>query len=155
MITFRSKINKQVATKKIKAYVKLNIEAGKANPAPPIGPALGQHGVQIMDFCKEYNEKTKQRMGEIVPVIITIYEDRSFTFETKTPPTASLILKKLGKDKGSAEPNKKKIGKLSKADLIEIAEKKLPDLNTNSVDQAIRIVTGTAKNMGVEVDIAQ
>jgi len=136
--------------KKIKALVKLNIEAGKANPAPPIGPALGQHGVPIMDFCKAYNEKTKERAGEIVPVLITIFEDRSFTFITKTPPTSSLILSKIGKEKGSGEPNKEKIGKLSKKDLEEIAQKKLEDLNTNDVKQAIKIIAGTAKSMGVE-----
>jgi len=139
-------------TKKIKALVKLNIEAGKANPAPPVGPALGQHGVPIMDFCKAYNEKTGDRQGEIVPVVITIFEDRSFEFITKTPPTSSLILKKIGKEKGSSEPNKTKIGKLTRADLEEIAKKKLADLNTDNIDKAVSIIAGTAKNMGVEVN---
>jgi large subunit ribosomal protein L11 len=137
--------------KKVKAIVKLNIEAGKATPAPPIGPALGQHGVAIMDFCKAYNEKTKDKKGEIIPVVINIYEDRSFDFVTRTPPTSSLILKKLGVDKGSSEPNKQKIGKLSKADLREIAEKKISDLNTNDIAAAEKIVAGTAKNMGVDI----
>ncbi len=137
--------------KKIKALVKLNIEAGKATPAPPVGPALGQHGVPIMDFCKAYNEKTSDRQGEIVPVIITIYEDRSFDFVTKTPPTSSLILKKIGQAKGSGEPNKKKIGVISSADIEEIAKKKMPDLNTNSIESAIKTVAGTARQMGVDI----
>ncbi|MFH1896563.1 MAG: 50S ribosomal protein L11 [bacterium] len=138
-------------TKKVKAIVKLNIEAGKANPAPPVGPALGQHGVPIMDFCKAYNERTGNRQGEIVPVVITIFEDRSFEFVTKTPPTSSLILKKIGKEKGSGEPNKTKIGKLTKADLEEIAKKKMEDLNTSDIAKAMSTVAGTARNMGVEV----
>ena len=136
--------------KKIKAVVKLNIEGGKATPAPPIGPALGQHGVAIMDFCKAYNEKTKDRLGDIVPAVITIYEDRSFDFVTKTPPTSTLILKKLGVEKGSKEPSKQKIGTLSRSDLEEIANKKLDDLNTTDLEKAVKIVAGTARNMGVE-----
>lgn len=138
--------------KKVKAIVKLNIHAGKANPAPPIGPALGQHGVPLMDFCKAYNEKTKEMGDSIIPAVITVYEDRSFTFIIKTPPVASLLLKAMGKEKGSAEPNKIKIGTISKNLVREIAIKKLPDLNTKDVDMAMKIVEGTARNMGIEVE---
>lgn len=136
---------------KLKTKLKINIPAGKANPAPPIGPALGQHGVQIMAFCNEFNEKTKGMDG-IVPAEISIFEDSSFTFILKTPPAASLILKAIKQEKGSGEPNKKKIGTLTKAQLKEIAEIKMPDLNARDVDQAMKIIAGTAKNMGVEVE---
>lgn len=138
--------------KKIKALVKLNIEAGKANPAPPIGPALGQHGVAIMDFCRAYNEKTKDRVGEMIPAVITIFEDRSFTFILKTPPASFLILKKVGQEKGSSEPNKKKIGKITQKDLEEIAQIKLNDLNTTDLVQAKKIVAGTARSLGVDIE---
>jgi len=137
--------------KKVKAIVKLNIHAGKANPAPPIGPALGQHGVPLMDFCKAYNEKTKDLGDSIIPAVITVYEDRSFTFITKTPPVANLLLKAMGKEKGSAEPNKIKIGTISKDLVREIAIKRLPDLNTKDVEMAMKIIEGTARNMGIEV----
>lgn len=136
---------------KLKTKLKINIPAGKANPAPPIGPALGQHGVQIMAFCNEFNEKTKGMDG-IVPAEISIFEDSSFTFILKTPPAASLILKAIKQEKGSGEPNKKKIGTLTKAQLKEIAEIKMPDLNARDIDQAMKIIAGTAKNMGVDVE---
>lgn len=138
--------------KKVKAYVKLNIPAGKATPAPPVGPALGQHGVPLMDFCKEFNAKTSKMGDDIIPVVLTVYEDRSFTFITKTPITSALILKTLKQQKGSGIPNKEKIGKLSKAQVEEIANIKMPDLNTKDVNQAIRVVEGTARSMGVEVE---
>jgi large subunit ribosomal protein L11 len=137
--------------KKVIAIVKLEIEAGKANPAPPIGPALAQHGINLMAFCKDYNAKTSNRMGDIIPAEITIYSDQSFTFVLKTPPTASLIRKALGLDKGSAEPNRNKVGKLSQAQVREIAEVKLPDLNANDLDAAILQVEGTARSMGVTI----
>lgn len=140
-----------MAKKEIKAIVKLQIPAGKANPAPPVGSALGQHGVAIMNFCKEFNAKTKELGNDIIPVVITVHQDRSFTFMIKTPPTASLILKALGKEKGSGLPNKEKIGNLNRKQIEEIAKKKLPDLNTTDLEAAIRVVLGTAKNMGVEV----
>ncbi|MCS6886060.1 MAG: 50S ribosomal protein L11 [Acidobacteriota bacterium] len=137
--------------KKITAYVKLQIPAGKANPAPPIGPALGHHGVNIMEFCKQFNAKTAQ-MGDInIPVVITIYSDRSFTFVTKTPPAADLIKKALGLAKGSAKPNREKVGKISRKKLREIAEMKLPDLNCTDLDAATRTIEGTAKSLGVEI----
>ncbi|MBU0579619.1 MAG: 50S ribosomal protein L11 [Candidatus Margulisbacteria bacterium] len=135
--------------KEVKSLIKLQIEAGKANPAPPIGPALGQHGVNIMEFCKAYNEKTKDKMGQVIPVIITVYKDRSFTFILKTPPVSRLILKALKKEKGSAVPNKDKIGVITKSQVKEIAEIKMPDLNAASVEAAMRIVEGTARSMGV------
>jgi len=135
---------------KLKAIVKLNIVAGNAKPTPPVGPALGQHGVQIMKFCTEFNERTKDMDG-IVPALITIMDDNSFTFVLKTPPAASLILKTVGKEKGSANSIKEKIGSLTQAQLREIAEKKMPDLNANTVEQAMKIIAGTAKNMGVEI----
>lgn len=138
--------------KKILTVVKLQIPAGKANPAPPIGPALGQHGVQIQDFCKAFNDRTKDKGDTIVPVEISIYEDRSFTFITKTPPASFLILKAAGIPKGSSEPNKNKVGKLSKSQVREIAEIKMPDLNANDVEQAMKIIAGTARSMGVTIE---
>lgn len=135
----------------VKTVLKLQIEAGKANPAPPIGPALGQHGVNIAEFCKQFNEATKDMTGDVVPAEITIYEDRSFTFKLKTPPASALLKKFASVEKGSGEPNKKKVGKITRADLRKIAEKKLPDLNTDNIEQAEKIVAGTAKNMGIEI----
>ncbi len=137
--------------KLIKTVLKLQIEAGKANPAPPIGPALGQHGVNIAEFCKQFNDATKTMTGDVIPAEITIYEDRSFTFKLKTPPASALLKKAAGVEKGSGEPNKKKVGKVTQADLRAIAEKKMVDLNANDVEAAMRIVAGTAKNMGIEV----
>jgi large subunit ribosomal protein L11 len=137
--------------KKVVALIKLAIPAGKANPAPPIGPALGQHGVNIMMFCKEYNARTSDQVGLVVPVEISVYEDRSFTFILKTPPASVLIKKALGVDKGSGEPNSKKVGTLTRAQLQEIAQIKMPDLNANDIEAAMRIVEGTARNMGVTV----
>ena len=138
--------------KKLAAIIKLQINAGAANPAPPIGPALGQHGVNIMEFCKAYNAATESMRGNVVPVEITIYEDRSFTFVTKTPPAAELIKKAAGLAKGSPVPHKDKVGKLSKDQIREIATTKLPDLNANDIDQAMKIVEGTARSMGVTTD---
>ncbi|MBI2453634.1 50S ribosomal protein L11 [Candidatus Peregrinibacteria bacterium] len=138
--------------KQVLTVVKLQIPAGKANPAPPIGPALGQHGVQIQDFCKKFNDKTGKMGDTIVPVEITIYADRSFTFITKTPPASFLICKALGIPKGSGVPNKDKVGTLKKAQLREIAETKMPDLNANDIEMAMRIVAGTARSMGVNVE---
>lgn len=137
--------------KKVVAIIKLAIPAGKANPAPPIGPALGQHGVNIMAFCKEYNAKTSDQVGLIVPVEISVYEDRSFTFILKTPPASVLIRKALGIEKGSGEPNSKKVGKLTRDQLRDIAQTKMPDLNANDIEAAMRIIEGTARNMGVTV----
>jgi len=137
--------------KKVVALIKLAIPAGKANPAPPIGPALGQHGVNIMMFCKEYNARTAEQVGLVVPVEISVYEDRSFTFILKTPPASVLIKKALGIDKGSGEPNSRKVGMLSREQLREIAETKMPDLNANDIEAAMKIVEGTARNMGVTV----
>ena len=137
--------------KKVVALIKLAIPAGKANPAPPIGPALGQHGVNIMAFCKEYNAKTADKVGLVVPVEISVFEDRSFTFILKTPPASVLIKKAIGIEKGSGQPNKDKVGSITRAQLREIAETKMPDLNANDVDAAMRIVEGTARNMGVTV----
>ncbi len=137
--------------KKVVALIKLAITAGKANPAPPIGPALGQHGVNIMMFCKEYNARTAEQVGLVVPVEISVYEDRSFTFILKTPPASVLIKKALGIDKGSGEPNSRKVGTLTRQQLREIAETKMPDLNANDVEAAMKIVEGTARNMGVLV----
>jgi large subunit ribosomal protein L11 len=137
--------------KEITGKIKLQVPAGKANPAPPVGPALGQHGVNIMEFCKQFNAKT-QKMGEtIVPVIITVYSDRSFTFITKTPPAAELLKKAAGIVKGSGVPNKDKVGKVTRAQIKEIAQTKLPDLNAASVESAMRMIEGSAKSMGLEV----
>jgi len=137
--------------KKITGYIKLQIPAGKANPSPPIGPALGQHGVNIMEFCKAFNAKTQAEEGTITPVVITVYADRSFTFITKTPPVPVLIKKALGIQSGSAVPNKTKVGKLTKAQVEEIAKKKMPDLNAASVEAAMRTVEGTARSMGIDI----
>lgn len=137
--------------KKVVAIIKLAIQAGKANPAPPIGPALGQHGVNIMVFCKEYNARTADQAGMVVPVEISVFEDRSFTFVLKTPPASVLIAKAAGVERGSGEPNKKKVGSISRAQLQEIAQTKLPDLNANDIEAAMKIVEGTARNMGVTV----
>ena len=137
--------------KKITGYVKLQIPAGKATPAPPVGPALGQHGVNIMGFCKEFNEKTAKQAGLIIPVVITVYQDRSFTFITKTPPVPVLIKKALGLESGSGKPNKTKVGQLTQAQVREIAEKKMPDLNAASIEAAMSMVKGTARSMGVTV----
>ncbi|NMC72019.1 MAG: 50S ribosomal protein L11 [Myxococcales bacterium] len=137
--------------KKLVAQVKLQIPAGKANPSPPIGPALGQHGVNIMEFCKAFNAKTAKQEGLIIPVVISIFADRSFTFITKTPPASILLLKAAGLEKGSGEPNKKKVGKVTAKQVAEIAQLKLPDLNTKNLEAAIRMVRGTAVSMGIEV----
>jgi large subunit ribosomal protein L11 len=137
--------------KKVAAIIKLQIQAGAATPAPPVGPALGQHGVNIMEFCKQYNAATEAQRGQVVPVEITVLEDRSFTFVTKTPPAARLILKAAGVDKGSAEPHKAKVATISRQQLREIAQAKLPDLNANDIEAAEAIVAGTARSMGVTV----
>ncbi len=136
---------------KIIGYIKLQIPAGKANPAPPVGPALGQHGVNIMAFTKEFNERTKNDMGLIIPVVITVYADHSFSFITKTPPAAVLIKKACGIESGSGVPNKTKVAKITKAQLQQIAELKMPDLNANTVEAAMSMIAGTARSMGVEV----
>jgi len=138
--------------KKVKAVIKLQIPAGKANPAPPVGSALGQHGVNIMAFCKEYNERTAAQAGSIIPAEITIYEDRSFTFITKMPPTAELLKKALGVEKGAGDSGREKIGKLSREKLREIAQVKAKDLSATSIEGAERIVEGTARSMGIEVE---
>ena len=137
--------------KKVVAIVKLQCPAGAANPSPPVGPALGQHGVNIMEFCKAFNAQTQTETGTVIPVVITVYEDRSFTFITKTPPAAVLIRQALRIPKGSGEPNRTKVGTITQAQLREIAERKLPDLNAHDVDQAAKIIAGTARSMGVEV----
>ena len=137
--------------KKISGYIKLQIPAGQANPAPPVGPALGQQGVNIMEFCKAFNEATKEQSGMIIPVVISVYTDRSFTFITKTPPAAILLKKKAGVPKGSGEPNREKVGKVSEKDLREIAEIKKEDLNANTIEMAMEMIRGTAKSMGLEV----
>lgn len=137
--------------KKVVGFIKLAIEAGKANPAPPIGPALGQRGVNIVAFCKEYNAKTADKAGFIIPVEITVYEDKSYTFILKTPPASVLLSKAAGVAKGSGEPQKVKVGSITKKQLQEIAETKLPDLNTRNVEAAMRIIEGTAKNMGITI----
>ena len=139
--------------KKVTGLVKLQIPAGKANPSPPVGPALGQHGVNIMEFCKSFNARTQAQAAEnlIIPVVITVYSDRSFTFETKTPPAAVLLKKAAGIEKGSGEPNKTKVGKVTRKQVRQIAESKLQDLNTTSIDSAIRTIEGAARSMGLEV----
>ena len=137
--------------KKVIAQVKLQLPGGGASPAPPVGPALGQHGANIMEFVKSFNERTKNQAGTILPVIITIYQDRSFTYIVKTPPAAELIKQAIGIQKGSGEPNKNKVGKITRQQLREIAEKKLPDLNTKDIEAAAKIIEGTARSMGVEV----
>ena len=137
--------------KKIVAVIKLALKAGKANPAPPVGPALGQHGVNIMMFCKEYNARTADQVGMVVPVEISVFEDRSFTFVLKTPPASVLITKAAGVEKGSNEPNKKRVGTITRAQLKEIAQTKLPDLNANDIEAAMKTVAGTARNMGVAI----
>jgi len=137
--------------KKVVAVVKLQLPAGKATPAPPVGPALGQHGVNIMAFCKEYNAQTAHMVGDIVPVEVTIYSDRSFTFVLKTPPVSTLLKKAAGIEKGSSEPNRKKVGKVTRQQVREIAQLKLKDLNTNDIEAAMRIVEGTARSMGIEI----
>jgi len=141
-----------MAPKKVLASVKLQIKAGQATPAPPVGTALGQHGVNIMEFCKQYNEATQQFSGQVIPVELTIYEDRSFSFITKQPPAAELIKQAAGLDKGSGEPNREKVGRLSSDQVRQIAESKMKDLNAVDVDMAMRIIAGTARSMGVEVD---
>lgn len=138
--------------KKVTAMIKLQVPAGKATPAPPIGPALGQHGVNIMGFCKEFNEKTAKQAGLIIPVVITVYQDRSFSFILKTPPASVLIKKAVGIESGSGEPNKTKVGKISKAKIKEIAELKMPDLNAASIETAMSMVAGTARSMGITVE---
>ena len=137
--------------KKVKAKVKLQIPAGKATPAPPVGPALGQHGVNIMGFCKEYNAKTASQTGYIVPVEITVYEDRSFSFELKSPPASDLLKKAANLDKGSGDPKKKKVGKVPRAKIMEIAETKKADLSSASMEAAVKMIEGTARSMGLEV----
>ena len=138
--------------KKVVGQIKLQIAAGKANPSPPVGPALGQHGVNIMEFCKAYNARTQDQDGLIIPVIITVYADRSFTFITKTPPAAVLLLKAAKISKGSGVPNKDKVGKVTKAQVEEIANLKMPDLNAYNIEGAMRIIEGTARSMGLEVE---
>jgi len=137
--------------KKIVAVIKLALPAGKANPAPPVGPALGQHGVNIMAFCKEYNAKTADQAGMVIPVEISVFEDRSFTFILKTPPASVLIKKAVGIEKGASEPNRQNVGTITKAQLQEIAQTKMPDLNANDIEAAMKIVEGTARNMGVAI----
>jgi large subunit ribosomal protein L11 len=137
--------------KKVLTLIKLQIPGGQANPAPPVGPALGQHGVNIMEFCKAFNAQTQAENGRIIPVEITVFEDRSFTFITKTPPAAVLIKEALNLEKGSGEPNREKVGRLSQAQLRQIAETKMPDLNARDVEQAMLVIAGTARSMGVEV----
>jgi len=137
--------------KKITAYVKLQCPAGQATPAPPVGPALGQHGVNIMEFCKTFNARTQGQQGLIIPVVITVYADRSFTFITKTPPAAVLLKRAAGLAKGSGEPNKKKVGRVTRAQVEEIARTKLPDLNAREISAAVRIIEGSARSMGIEI----
>ncbi|MFO7781887.1 MAG: 50S ribosomal protein L11 [Spirochaetia bacterium] len=142
-----------MAKKKVSTYIKLQVPAGKATPAPPVGPALGPHGVSAPQFVQQFNDATKDmEPGLLIPVVITVYQDRSFTFVTKTPPAAVLIKKALGLDSGSAEPHREKVGKLTKAQVQEIAETKMPDLNARDIDAAMKIVAGTARSMGVEVE---
>jgi len=142
----------KIMAKKIKTVVKLQIGAGKANPAPPVGPALGQHGLNIQEFCTKFNEATKAQMGDIIPAEITVYEDRTFSFVLKTPPASDLLRKAAGVEKGAGNPLKDKVGKISEAKLREIAEKKLVDLNANDVEAAMKIIAGTARSMGVKIE---
>jgi len=137
--------------KKIVGYIKLQVPAGKANPSPPIGPALGQRGLNIMEFCKAFNAATQDKKGYIIPVVITVYADRSFTFITKTPPVAELIKKAIGLEKGSGEPNRKKVGKITQKQIEDIAKMKMPDLNTDNLESASSMVAGTAKSMGLDI----
>lgn len=137
--------------KKVAGYIKLQIPAGQANPSPPVGPALGQHGVNIMEFCKAFNAKTQEKMGYIIPVVITVYADRSFSFITKTPPASTLLLKAANIQKGSSEPNRDKVANVTRAQVKEIAETKMPDLNAMDIEAAMKIIEGTARNMGIEV----
>ena len=137
--------------KRVQAVVKLQVSAGAATPAPPVGSALGPHGINIMDFCKQFNSRTANQPGMIIPVVVTVYADRSFTFITKTPPAAILLLKELGIEKGSPTPNRQKVGQVTKAQVKKIAELKMPDLNANTVEQAMAMVAGTARSMGIEV----
>lgn len=138
--------------KKVVGFIKLQIPAGQANPAPPVGPALGQKGVNIMEFCKQFNARTKDQQGLIIPVIITVFSDKSFTFITKTPPAATLLLRAIKLEKGSGEPNRNKVGMVSKKQLREIAEAKMPDLNASDVESAMSMVAGTARSMGITVE---
>jgi large subunit ribosomal protein L11 len=138
--------------KKVKTLIKLNLPAGEATPAPPVGPALGQHGVPIMDFIKEYNARTAKLKGQIIPAVITVFEDRSFTFVTKLPPVAAMIKKKISLTKGSGKPNTEKVGKLTQIQIEEIAKEKLPDMNTSELTAAKKVVAGTARSMGVDVE---
>ncbi|TKJ34930.1 50S ribosomal protein L11 [bacterium (candidate division B38) B3_B38] len=137
--------------KKVAAYIKLQVPAGKATPAPPVGPALGQHGLNIMNFCKAFNEKTKADEGTIIPVVITVYEDRTYSFVTKTPPAAVLLKKAAGIAKGSEQPKKEKVAEVSRQQIEEIAKTKMPDLNADNLEKAIKIIEGTAKSMGIEI----
>ena len=137
--------------KKVKSIVKIQIEAGKANPAPPIGPSLAPHGINLSEFCKQFNDATKDQAGFVVPVEITVFEDRTYTFKLKQPPVADLLKKAAGVEKGSGVPNKTKVGKITKTQLKEIAERKMPDFNTDDVEAAMKMVEGTAKNMGIEI----
>lgn len=137
--------------KRVVAYIKLQVSAGKATPAPPVGPALGQHGLNIMDFCKAFNERTKGDEGTIIPVVITVYEDRTYSFVTKTPPAAVLLKKAAGIAKGSGQPKKEKVGEVTRHQIGEIAKTKMPDLNADNLETAIKIIEGTAKSMGIEV----
>jgi large subunit ribosomal protein L11 len=138
--------------KKIKTVIKLQIQAGKANPAPPVGPALGQHGLNIQEFCTKFNDATKDKMGDIIPAEITVFEDRTFSFVLKTPPASDLLRKAAGIEKGAGNPLKDKVGKISKAKLREIAEKKMPDLNANDIEAAEKIIAGTARSMGIKIE---
>ena len=138
--------------KKVLTQIKLQITAAQANPAPPVGPALGQHGVNIMEFCKQFNAATQAQAGTVTPVVITVYQDRSFTFVTKTPPASVLLVKAAGLEKGSAEPNRNKVGKVTKQQVAEIAKTKMPDLNAATLEAAIRMIEGTARSMGIEIE---
>src|SRR5665647_702047 len=137
--------------KKIKTVIKLQLPAGKANPAPPVGPALGQHGLNIQEFCTKFNEATKDKMGDIIPAEITVFEDRTFAFILKTPPASDLLRKAAGVEKGAANPLKEKVGKITEVQLREIAEKKMPDINANDIEAAMKIIAGTARSMGIKI----